>query len=95
MSDFPYAERFPVNRRLPEHGRPREQVLAELRTMARERTPPGRRAALGDHVPGDHEHYAYLNDVFHCCSRTSTCCSATCVRARRSSRARSSRWRWT
>ena len=34
MTDFPYAGRFPVNRGLPERGRPREEVLAELRAMA-------------------------------------------------------------
>ena len=30
MSDYPYAERFPVIRGLPESGRPRDDVLAEL-----------------------------------------------------------------
>ena len=30
-NDFPYAEKLPVNRGLPEHGRPREEVLARLR----------------------------------------------------------------
>ena len=36
MSDYPYAERFPVNRGLPESGRPRADVLAELGAMAAE-----------------------------------------------------------
>ncbi len=30
MSDYPYPDRFPVNRTLPEHGRPRDEILAEL-----------------------------------------------------------------
>ena len=34
MSDYPYADRFPVNRTLPEQGRPRDEILAELATMA-------------------------------------------------------------
>jgi sphinganine-1-phosphate aldolase len=38
MSDlfdsYPYAERFGVNRELPESGRSREEILSELRTMA-------------------------------------------------------------
>ncbi|MCB8955751.1 MAG: aspartate aminotransferase family protein [Nocardioides sp.] len=65
MSDFPYAERFPVNRRLPEHGRPREEVLAELRTMAREEDATWETGKCsGTMYSGDHEHYAYLNEVF-------------------------------
>ena len=30
MAENPYEDRFPVNRTLPEQGRPREEVLAEL-----------------------------------------------------------------
>ena len=36
MTDFPYAKRFTVNRTLPDQGRPRADVLAELHTMATE-----------------------------------------------------------
>ena len=36
MSAYPYQDRFPVNRTLPEHGRPRAEVLAEMRTLAEE-----------------------------------------------------------
>ena len=32
MSDYPYQDRFPVQRTLPEHGRPRDEILAELAT---------------------------------------------------------------
>ena len=33
---YPYADRFPVNRGLPEQGRPRDEVIAELRALASE-----------------------------------------------------------
>ena len=36
MSAHPYADRFPVNRALPEKGRPRDEVLAEMRALAAE-----------------------------------------------------------
>ena len=36
MSTFPYADRVPVHRTLPEHGTPRAEVLDELRSMAAE-----------------------------------------------------------
>ena len=34
MSDYPYAERFEVNRSIPDVGRDRKEVLDELRQMA-------------------------------------------------------------
>ena len=36
MDDYPYRNRFSVNRALPQQGRSREDVLAELRAMAHE-----------------------------------------------------------
>jgi glutamate/tyrosine decarboxylase-like PLP-dependent enzyme len=65
MSDFPYAARFPVNRVLPEHGRPRDEVLAELHTMATEedaRWETGK--CSGTMYSGDHDHYRYLNEAY-------------------------------
>ena len=35
MSAYPYQDRFPVNRTLPDKGRPREEVLAEMRGRQR------------------------------------------------------------
>ena len=35
-SMYPYAKRFGVIERLPERGRSRDEVLAELETMAQE-----------------------------------------------------------
>ncbi|CAI9406996.1 pyridoxal phosphate-dependent decarboxylase family protein [Nocardioides sp. T2.26MG-1] len=65
MSDFPYADRFPVNRALPDHGRPREEILAELRTMATEEDAfweTGR--CSGTMYCGDHDHYRFLTEAF-------------------------------
>jgi glutamate/tyrosine decarboxylase-like PLP-dependent enzyme len=65
MSDFPYAERFPVNRKLPESGRPRAEVLAQLRTMASEEDAFWETGKCsGTMYCGDHEHYDYLNQAF-------------------------------
>ena len=36
VNDFPYADRYTVNRTLPASGRPRADVLAEMQTMATE-----------------------------------------------------------
>lgn len=65
MDDYPYRHRFPVNRGLPEHGRPRDEVLAELRAMAREEDAfweTGR--CSGTMYCGDHDHYAFMNEAF-------------------------------
>ncbi|HEX6419893.1 MAG TPA: aspartate aminotransferase family protein, partial [Acidimicrobiales bacterium] len=65
MGKFPYEDRFPVNRTLPEHGRPRADVLAELQAMASEEDAfweTGR--CSGTMYCGDHEHYAFMNEAF-------------------------------
>ena len=65
MSDYPYAERFPVNRVLPEKGRTREDVLSELRIMAKEEDSTWETGKCsGTMYCGDHEHYAFLNEAF-------------------------------
>ena len=65
MADFPYADRFTVNRRLPDQGRPREDILAELRMMATEEDAAWETGKCsGTMYCGDHEHYAYLNEAF-------------------------------
>ena len=65
MSDYPYAERFEVNRRLPEHGRPRAEILEELRTIAHEEDAFWETGKCsGTMYCGDHEHYAFLNEAF-------------------------------
>jgi len=83
MADFPYADRYSVHRTLPEHGRPREEILAQLTEMAR-----GEDAAWetgkcsGTMYCGDHEHYDFLNEAFGLFSHVNTlqrdlCPSAT------------------
>lgn len=65
MSDYPYAERFAVNRTLPEHGRPREDVLDELAAMAKEEDAAWETGRVsGTMYCGDHEHYAFLTEAF-------------------------------
>jgi sphinganine-1-phosphate aldolase len=63
--DYPYAERYGVTRALPDHGRPREEILAELAEMARaEDTTWESGQVSGTMYCGDHEHYAFLNEAF-------------------------------
>jgi glutamate/tyrosine decarboxylase-like PLP-dependent enzyme len=64
-NDYPYADRFGVNRALPEHGRSREEVLAELHEMARleDRSWESGRCS-GTMYCGDHDHYNFQNEAF-------------------------------
>jgi len=65
MSAFPYAERYGVARALPEHGRPREEVLAELREIAREEDAFWETGKCsGTIYCGDHEHYDFMTEAF-------------------------------
>ena len=54
--DYPYADRYPVNRGLPEHGRPRADVLAELPGLTRE-------TRLVNHSDFYDDRWAYGNRV--------------------------------
>ena len=61
----PYRGRFQTHDRLPAVGRPREEVLAELRAMAAAETPQWQ----GGHVSGavyqgDPEHVAFLGEAY-------------------------------
>jgi sphinganine-1-phosphate aldolase len=65
MGTFPYEDRFPVNRTLPEHGCPRAEILAELQAMAKEEDAfweTGR--CSGTMYCGDHDHYDFMNEAF-------------------------------
>jgi glutamate/tyrosine decarboxylase-like PLP-dependent enzyme len=65
MSAYPYKDRFPVNRTLPEQGRPREEVLAEMAALAREEDRSWETGKVsGTMYCGDHDHYAFMNEVF-------------------------------
>ena len=59
----PYAARYGVLSRIPERGRPRDAILAELHEMAASEDPiwaEGR--CSGTAYCGDHDHYAFLNE---------------------------------
>lgn len=62
---YPYSDRFVVNRSLPEHGRPRDDVLAELAEMAHleDRFWESGRCS-GTMYCGDHDHYDFQNEAF-------------------------------
>jgi sphinganine-1-phosphate aldolase len=65
MSFDPYADRFPANRTMPEHGRPHDEVLAELRQMAAEEDASWEGGhCSGTMYCGDHDHYGFLTDAF-------------------------------
>ncbi|HTO00406.1 MAG TPA: aminotransferase class V-fold PLP-dependent enzyme [Microthrixaceae bacterium] len=65
MSDFPYAERFPVNRTMPEQGRNRAEILDELTQIAREEDRTWESGQIsGSYYCGDHDHYDYMNQAF-------------------------------
>jgi sphinganine-1-phosphate aldolase len=69
MSDlfdsYPYADRFGVNRELPEDGRSREEILGELRAMATEEDEVWKSGRCsGTMYCGDLDHYAFLKEAF-------------------------------
>ena len=65
MSDYPYADRFAIHRALPEEGMSREDVLAELHTMATEEDAFWETGKCsGTMYCGDHDHYNFMNEAF-------------------------------
>jgi sphinganine-1-phosphate aldolase len=64
-SYYPYAERFGVNARLPEKGRPRDEIIRELRVLAREEDAFWQTGKCsGTMYCGDMEHYAFLTEAY-------------------------------
>jgi sphinganine-1-phosphate aldolase len=62
---YPYADRFPVNRTLPDEGRSREEVLDELRSLAASEDAAWETGKCsGSMYCGDHDHYGFMNEVF-------------------------------
>jgi glutamate/tyrosine decarboxylase-like PLP-dependent enzyme len=62
---YPYAERYGVTRALPEQGRPRGEILRELRAIAQQEDRVWESGGCsGTMYCGDHEHYAFLTEVF-------------------------------
>lgn len=65
MAEYPYRDRFALNRRLPEHGRARADVLAELEAMGTEEDAFWETGKCsGTMYCGDHDHYAFMNEAF-------------------------------
>jgi glutamate/tyrosine decarboxylase-like PLP-dependent enzyme len=65
MGLYPYADRFPVVRNFPQHGRPRTEILAEIEAMSEVEDSPYHEGKIsGSIYSGDEAHYAFLNDVF-------------------------------
>lgn len=65
MATYPYEDRFAVNRMLPEEGRPREEILAELAAMAEEEDAFWETGKCsGTMYCGDHEHYGFMTEAF-------------------------------
>jgi glutamate/tyrosine decarboxylase-like PLP-dependent enzyme len=61
----PYADRYPPNRTLPEHGREPADILAELHEIADEENRWWENGRVsGTMYCGDHEHYAFLTEAF-------------------------------
>src|SRR5450759_383677 len=64
-SYYPYAERLGVNARLPEKGRPRDEIITELRALATEEDAFWQTGKCsGTMYCGDMEHYAFLKEAY-------------------------------
>lgn len=65
MADFPYADRFSVNRTMPEQGRSYDDILAELTEMATEEDKSWETGQIsGSYYCGDHDHYDFMTKAF-------------------------------
>ncbi len=65
MSDFPYADTFPIHRTFPEEGTQKETILEMMATMSRtENTVWESGQCSGTMYCGDHDHYDFLNEAF-------------------------------
>src|SRR3989304_5545377 len=64
-SYYPYRDRYGVIRSFPEHGRPREEILRELRESAEEEDAVWQTGKCsGTMYCGDMEHYAFRKEAF-------------------------------
>ncbi|MCU1430843.1 MAG: Pyridoxal-dependent decarboxylase [Actinomycetia bacterium] len=65
MANHPYAERYGVNRKIPEHGMAREEVLAQLQQMAHDEDAFWETGKCsGTMYCGDHDHYNFMTEAF-------------------------------
>ena len=64
-TDFPYDERFTVNRVLPQQGRSRDEIIDELAQMAKGEDAFWETGKVsGTMYCGDHSHYDFLTKAF-------------------------------
>jgi len=64
-SYYPYRDRYGVIRAFPEKGRPREEILRELRESAEEEDAVWQTGKCsGTMYCGDMEHYAFMKEAF-------------------------------
>ena len=65
MGLYPYVDRYQVERSLPQAGRDRDEILEEIRAMSTiEDALADEGKISGSIYSGDHQHYAFLNEVF-------------------------------
>ena len=65
MATYEYAEKYGVNRAIPEHGLAREDVIAQLTEMARAEDSFWETGKCsGTMYCGDHEHYDFMTEAF-------------------------------
>src|SRR5215472_4196355 len=62
---YPYRGRLASYDRLPEKGRPRDEILAEMQAVAAQEDARWQTGQVsGSYYHGGMEHYAFLNEVF-------------------------------
>jgi sphinganine-1-phosphate aldolase len=65
VSTYPYADRYGVNREIPDQGRSRDDVLGELREMAEAEDAFWETGKCsGTMYCGDHSHYDFMTEAF-------------------------------
>lgn len=64
-SAYPYAERFPVNAKMPQRGRDRGEIIAELKDLATAEDGAWEQGQVsGTMYCGNHDHYAFMAQAF-------------------------------
>lgn len=64
-SMFPYKDKYPVHRQMPEKGISREEVLRQVKEMHAAESAPWKGGKIsGSFYHGDQDHYDFLNEAF-------------------------------
>ena len=65
VSPFPYSDRFPINRALPDQGIDRQEILGQLEAMATAEDASWETGQCsGTMYCGDHDHYEFMTEAF-------------------------------